>query len=532
MNNFYKRIILAYALAVIMLFICVLRVTAIAIEPKYAKAAQSESLRTVTLNFSRGTIFDCNMTRITNQKNVIYAVIFGLPTAIAELSNHFSAAKTEEILAEIRAKGFAVRVVDKKITANGIYCFSGFSHADDSLIAKHTIGYLDSSGKGACGLEAAFDSLLSGGENTITFSLNGQGGMLVGEQPQVNYNYLKEFSGVKITLNTKIQQIAEQAAMSINTGALIITEVGTGKIRAMVSRPDFKLSNLQAALENTEKPLLNRTLYTYNIGSVFKPFVAAAGYERGLAYTTTCVGNTLVDGLRFTCHKVSGHGSVDITNALKFSCNCFFYEYIQKLGAQDVLTIAQKAGFNGSVYLAQGLSAKAGSLGNTETLKNSNRALANFTIGQGELLLSPLAITNFYMAVANGGEYRAPSLVEGIVENGKLTKTESLSAAIRVLSENTANALKNNLSKVLLEGGTGQAAAPTLTTAAGKTGTAQTGIVKNGKKVTNSWFCGFFPLEEPRYAVTILWENSAGGVSSVFAEIADNITKYEQNNNY
>ena len=81
---------------------------------------------------------------------------------------------------------------------------------------------------------------------------------------------------------------------------------------------------------------------------------------------------------------------------------------------------------------------------------------------------------------------------------------------------------------MLTEGGTGEKAKPLLTTAAGKTGTAQTGVIKNGKSVTNSWFCGFFPLENPKYVVTVLAENQTSGAGEVFAAIADEITKFEE----
>ena len=74
---------------------------------------------------------------------------------------------------------------------------------------------------------------------------------------------------------------------------------------------------------------------------------------------------------------------------------------------------------------------------------------------------------------------------------------------------------------MLEEDGTGKTANTKLTKAAGKTGTAQTGVIKNGNKVTNSWFCGFFPLDNPKYAVTILSENAAGGCGDVFASIYD-----------
>lgn len=529
MNISGKRVIACYTLAVLLLFICVLRVFAVMNNERYSEAAYGESTRTITLNYARGSIFDCNGDRLTRAKNTVYAVIFDEPSAIACLYKYFTGSEIESITEEIRKQGFALRTVSEKIEVEGIYCISAFSHADDSLPAKHIIGYTDAESRGVCGIEAAYDEILGSDEkNTITFSFNGHGKLLKGAPPEIKYNYEKENSGVQLTIHKRLQQIVEQEAMAIEVGAVIVTEISSGKIRAFVSRPDYKLSDLATALKSEKQPLLNRGLCTYNIGSVFKPYVAAAGYEQGITGRVDCVGYTSVDGLNFTCHNLGGHGMVDLTSALKLSCNSFFYNYIQSVGAENVTDIAKKAGFESRIYLAKGLSAKAGSLGNSQALTQSKRALCNFSIGQGELMLSPLAITNLYMAIANSGSYRTPSLVEGTVKNGSFTQKESLPASVRVMSASTAQKLMEDLAGVIDEGGTGEKAKPTLTTAAGKTGTAQTGVVKNGKKITNSWFCGFFPLENPRYAVTVLAENHSGGVSEVFASIVDEIVKYEE----
>ncbi len=529
MSVSYKRMVACYILAALLMFICIFRVFTVMKEEKYLQAAESESKRVVSLNYSRGTVFDCNMKRITNAQEVYYAVIFNNSKALAVLYNYFSGEETKNITEEVKKNGYTMRKVSRNIVCDGIYCIKAYAHADDSLAAKHIVGYVDAQGRGVSGLEAAFDELLSGeGQNTVTFNISGRGEVLSYEEPLLKYDYGKENCGVKVTIDKDIQQLAEQEAMDINCGALIVTDVKSGKIKAMVSRPDYKLSDLGRALSDENEPLLNRTLCTYNIGSVFKPIVAAAGYESGISAEINCQGYTDVDGLTFTCHNLGGHGVVDITDALKFSCNSFFYKFVQMVGAQRVLNLAEKVGFESEIYLAQGLKGQKGSVGDTQTVKLSKRALANLSIGQGELMLSPLAITNLYMAIANDGSYNPPSLVEGVVKNGKLTEQIPLPASVKLMSKATAQKLKSDLASVLTEDGTGEEAKPTLTTAAGKTGTAQTGVIKNGKKVTNSWFCGFFPFEEPKYAVTVLSENATGGCGHIFASLADAITEYEQ----
>ncbi len=528
----YKRIAACYFMVVLLLFICTFRVFSVMRHKEYKQVADQTSRRVVELDFSRGTIFDTNMSPITNAKEIYNIVIFNEPSAIAALYNHFTGAEIERIINEIKQNGFAVRRSAGQINAKGIYSVKTYSHNDDSLLAKHIIGYTNAEGKGICGLEASYNyKLFSADKNKMVFTINGRGQVVSGYKPEVYYNSQVQNSGVKTTIDKNIQRIAEQQSIKINSGAVVVCEIETGKIRALVSRPDYKLTALDNAIENTAEPLLNRTLCNYNIGSVFKPLVAAVGCEQGKTLSVECKGYTNIDGLNFTCHNLGGHGLMNIKDAIKFSCNSFFYNFVQLLDVNGLLSAAKIAGMESGVILAPNLATAKGSLGSITEREPTKRELANLSIGQGELLLSPITITNLYMAVANGGSYRIPSLIEGEVTDGKLTSKTTLPAEVRLFSKSTATRLKEYLAAVLEENGTGSKAKPTLVDAAGKTGTAQTGVIKDGKKVTNSWFCGFFPLDSPKYAVTVLSENAKGGCGDVFAAIADKVTEMESSDN-
>ncbi len=528
MSSVLKRIVLCYVLSTVLMLLCVLRVFAVMKSEDYRSVADAMSSRVIKLNTARGTVFDTNMNRITNSRTAFYTVITDSPSAYAGLYNFFEAEEINSIIEEIRRQGFALRTTASRLTSDGIYSFPAGIHADDSLLAKHIVGYVDSKGHGVSGLEAAFDSLLyTDTQNTVSFTLDGHGNKL-GAEPDFKYDYAAENRGVKTTIDVDIQRVAEQESLVIDKGAIIISEISTGKIRAMVSRPDFRISNLSAALSSDDSPLLNRALCTYNAGSVFKPFVAAAGYEKGIALDVECVGYTDIDNLTFACHNLGGHGLMNLHDALKFSCNCFFYVYSQSVGAESIISVAQKAGVADTIRLADGLYSQRGSIGNTVTLKKSARALANFSIGQGELMVSPLVLCNIYSAIASDGTYRPPTLVEGLVEKLKLTEEYPISASVRIMSEYTANRLKEDLASVLEEGGTGENGKPELCNAAGKTGTAQTGIKQKGQKVNNSWFCGFFPYDNPQYTVVVLSQNAKTPPAKIFASIADGITSLDK----
>ena len=165
----------------------------------------------------------------------------------------------------------------------------------------------------------------------------------------------------------------------------------------------------------------------------------------------------------------------------------------------------------------------------TNDLKNEGE-LANISIGQGTILASPVSMVNLYQAIATDGCYYMPSVVEKTIKDG----TENHYACgekTRAMSEKTSKKLKEYLKTVITDG-TGNEAQPTLVNAAGKTATAQTGRYYEDKtEITNSWFCGFFPADNPRYVIVVMSDSRADtSTASIFAQIADKICELKQLN--
>ena len=157
----------------------------------------------------------------------------------------------------------------------------------------------------------------------------------------------------------------------------------------------------------------------------------------------------------------------------------------------------------------------------------SSQDRANLSFGQGRLLASPLQMTAVYAAIANGGVYRAPSLMRSIIDKNRLEYMRAqLPFSRRVMTEETAQKV-GELLNFTTENGSASKAKPDNMRIAGKTATAQSGqFDSNGNEITQSWFCGYFPYETPKYAVTVLKENGRGGSSDcapVFKYIAENI---------
>ncbi len=522
---------------IISVFLCMVTVSVICFWRIY-KIGQSETTAgsayngyTLTLSSQRGTIFDCNLASLTNSDTKILAAVTPTPRAITAISGVLEGEELKAVLNTLREGKPAVVELDSEIESDGIICVKVYENVSRDTVCEHLIGYLGADGHGVSGIQKAYDELLFSGDTVkVIYPSDADGDFLVGAEPEVINNESVANSGIALTIDRDIQRVSEQAMGEVECGAAVVMEVGSGKIRAMVSRPSFDLSRISDYLERENSPLVNRALSAYNVGSVFKPCVAAALIENGGSegYTCTCTGSVVIAGHTFGCHNLSGHGNMNLSSAIELSCNSFFYEFSQRLGADKIYNQAKIFSFGTATDIG-GILTDSGSIGSYTRLSSSETALANLSIGQGELLLSPISILPLYEAIANGGIYYTPTVIEGTVTGGVIER-RGLSAPTRAMSEETAEKLKEYLCRVVVSG-TGTAAAPESTTAAGKTATAETGWRIDGELIQNSWFCGFFPSENPKYAVSVLIENEKKNNitgAPIFKKIADGITRLQK----
>ena len=521
------RIVICFALITALLFLCATRIFMVNSEG-YTEVQQQMSSYRLTLSKLRGTIFDCNMKPITNSST--YTVSAFLPNETAALAAaRLQSDNGGRVLASLKKGLPDFLITENAIDNYGVYSTSVYENTPDNMLCPQLIGYLDADGHGVSGLQKAYDSLLySGEEHSLLVATNGLGEPLAGGEFIETLNKSIINSGLKLTIDSDIQEIVARCMEAVECGAAMVSEVGSGKIRAMLSIPEFNAKRAADYLENENSPFINRALTAYNVGSVFKPCVAAAAIENGKSsYSCRCLGVAEFSGHSFRCHTLSGHGTLNLTDALAYSCNVFFYNIAASLGADSIFNMASSLGFSRGYEIAEGISCSA-QLTDVSILRSNERALVNLSIGQGDLMLSPVSILSLYEAIANGGIYRPQTVLEGTVINGA-TKQTTPKNPTRIMSVDTAERIKNDLSAVL-EYGTGTAAMPEFVSAAGKTATAQTGWRKNGEIVENSWFCGFFPKDNPKYVVAVLIEASKGKedtAAPIFSDIADGIAVLE-----
>lgn len=526
---FARRTIITYFVITVLFFGTILRLAALSLKTDYQQVQKQQSSFRLTVSKQRGTIYDRNMIPLTNRKTKIVAAVMPTPRAITAISGVLSGKELESALERLKKNQPVLCEVPEFIECDGIYCTTVYENSDEYTPAVHLIGYTDIDLKGVSGLQKAYDEVLfSESEVSFVFTQNALGGILEGISPEIENNTSVPANGIVSTIDINIQTIAEIAASNLKSGAVVIADSNTSKIRAMVSVPTFNPNKITDYLKAENSPLINRAISSFNVGSAFKPCVAVAAIENGLkSFDYTCLGKCKIIDRYFKCHNLSGHGKMNLRSGLANSCNTYFYNMALELGGDNIYNTASAFGFGKSLEICNGIKTSPGSLPERETLRNFAH-LANLSIGQGELLLSPVSILTLYCSIASDGSYNIPSVIEGTLKDGSLSPYQN-TGRTRAMSKSTAKLLKEQLSAVIEEG-TGKTAKPTLTTAAGKTATAQTGKFKDGAEICQGWFCGFFPAENPKYTVIVFSENTAEEIKStseIFAEIADKITELE-----
>lgn len=532
-----KRILILFTTMLLLFTFCALRVMGLSIwDESLAKTAVTQQTLTLTFTAGRGTVYDRNLQPLTGGKTSFIAAVVPSKETAAALSKVLSAQQMSNVYEQMKGGAPFLTKLDAPAQTDGILCFPQTERYPERALAAHMVGYLDSSGCGVNGVEKSFNSLLTCGSKTtkITYSVDALRHLLPGETAKVVTTATGVASGVVLTLDKNLQKIAEDSAADLKKGAVVILEAGTGNILASASVPNFSPEDVSAALQSTDGALVNRALQPYSVGSVFKLTAAAAALEHGADPNAkyTCTGSETVDGLQFHCYDGKAHGVETMREAIAKSCNSYFVKLMQNVPQAQFLTMARSLGFGQSMEIAPGLCRSAGTLPTLEELAN-RRALANFSFGQGTLTATPLQIAAMVNAVASGGIYTQPTLYAGQADaSGHLSVPADHTKGVPVISRKNAELLCSFMQDSVAYG-TGHSGQPVHVKAAAKTATAQTGHFTDGKEDVICWYAGFFPVDTPKYIVTVMAEGGDGGGATcgpVFQKIADALYPNEIDN--
>lgn len=525
-----KRIIAFFCAFMLALGGMCLRVLYLEKDGETENTAVLQSSRTVTVSKSRAGIYDRNGNPLVNNSHEWKALVFPSEADLSALKNFVT---DKEFVERAKTELPVVVNTDRKvIDGNGIYSFKVPVRYSENQLAAHIIGYI-SDEKGVSGIEKAYDDLLSavGSKFAVTYYTDGHGRILDGEDVRFNFDGTDGESGVVLTLSTEIQELTESVLKAeLQKGAAVVMDAQTGEILASASVPCFSPNNIAASLSDRDAPFINRAFSAYTVGSTWKLVVAAAALESGISlhHSYDCTGSLDVEGVSFHCHWEYGHGEIDMPAALRVSCNPYFIDLGSSVGAKKILEMAGNMGFGIGTELAPGLFTTSGKLPSEAEL-GSSAALASFSFGQGTLMATPVQMAAMVAAIANGGYAVTPKLVLKTVDDDNSATDALTYEKNRVMSESTAEKLREMMISVV-EQGSGINAKPKSGGAGGKTASAQTGQYDDdGNEIIHAWFVGFYPAENPEYAIAVFAEGMNSGsefAAPVFKKICDGIAKF------
>lgn len=510
----------------------------------YSQRAANQRMLYLPLDFSRGQFYDSNMIPLTGRQRVDSLVVF---PAIIEDKEEAAAriAGLTGMVYKDALKGLEEAVAPYKLVlrstlegvpevhTKGIMVVKDIERYDSTSKARHLIGYIDESDQvGRAGLERLYENYLSGDMGvTVVAMVDGSKRLIPGlGYKLVNGGKSDKSYGIQLTIDYHIQKIVEEVVDEYGIeGAVVVLDVDSGEVLAMTSRPDYVQGNVEEYLDGQKGELLNKAFQQYNLGSIFKTVVAAAVLEDDLVNpfeTINCPGYIQVGELLINCSSLDagGHGDLNIYQAYAKSCNTFFIEMGQRVGGERIIQMARAFGL-GSITGLNPLEEQAGILPSGNKIHKSD--VCNISIGQGDILVTPLQVAVMTNIIANNGIYKKPCVVKGLIDHsGGRTVLTTAEKPERVVSPFVAMEIRKMMEMAVDEGTGGMAALPVLGGSAGKTGSAQTGQKIDGQNVVHAWFTGFTPKLYPKYVITVMAENgrSGGSVAApIFKDIAQRI---------
>lgn len=479
-------------------------------------------------------------------------------TKALEISAEISNASVQEFY-ERSAEFPGINVVSKPIRtypkenlASHIIGYIAKINEDELKTRKDT--YANDDYIGRTGIEYVFEEYLRGKDGTkqIDMAVDGtQTGEYITQEAIAG-------NDVVLTIDANIQKIAETALQNniekiknggfssrydARGGSVVVVNVKTGEILALVSYPNYSPEAFYNGITKTlynqylnTNALFNRAISgTYEPGSIFKMITAVAGLQEGVVTTTERIRDTGIykkynkewKCWYFTDYR-KGHGDLNISEAIKHSCNYFFYETGDRLGIDRLAKYAKYFGLGTKT----GVELPSEARGSVATMPNGPGDVLNAAIGQGNNSYTPLQMAKYIAMLTNGGKHIDLTLIKSVLRTDKteVDKSEIENFVNKKLNINNTQFENVEISpeyiKTILEGmrsvagergGTAYSVFKNFNIEiGGKTGSAETATSD-----VNAWFTAFAPFDEPEIAVVVMVEN--GGHGNYTAEVARDI---------
>jgi penicillin-binding protein 4B len=399
---------------------------------------------------------------------------------------------------------------------------------------------------GVSGMEESFDEfLLPEGKSKLVYHVDGDGSPLFG----INVKYVDPANpfypvNIKTTIDTYIQKEAERLVdeYGVTKGGLVLLDVQNNTVLASVSRPNINVKDPYNGLG-----MHNMMIEQQIVGSIFKTVVAAAAIDYDLDEPSRKFDCNVINGKPDLQHQ---YGMLDFSNSFARSCNNTFGTIARELKEIDPniledyakrLGLSELVGWTGDVYHFENFSQlkdeEKGRVFTSEDSKKDQNFVYYSGIGQHEVRATPLAIANMMATIARGGKKEMVRVASKIEYKNQTTMTEFNKKILpgETIAPYTAMKLQKLLREVITnENGTGRWFQDLPFEVAGKSGTAQTGVIgENNQELHNKWFAGYFPYKNPRYAlvtVNLGVPSDEGGVNPLFGDMVKLIYEKEQKN--
>ena len=378
-----------------------------------------------------------------------------------------------------------------------------------SNVFAHIVGYTVN---GKSGLEAIYNNDLM----TSNSSIQDQVGS------EKNNEKLRGDSLV-LTLDSRLQEAAYNA-LGAYKGAVVVMEPSTGKVLAMVSKPDFDPNDMANQWEilnadDSQSPLLNRaTQGLYPPGSTFK-ILTTLEYLREfpneyMNYTYDCQGSMSQGDVTIKCYDYEVHGFEDLQGSFQHSCNTSFANIGLQLDNDKFAQMCESVMFNGKLPTVLPYSSSQFTLNGNSSVGETMQT----AIGQGDTLVSPFHMAMIVSAVANDGVLMTPYFVDHIENSDGIKVSDTKAIQYKKLMESDEARILNEYMQSVVNGGTASSLSGMGYSVAGKTGSAEyevngnTGSEDNFS--THSWFVGFSNVEDPDIVVSVIAEDGGTGSSA------------------
>ena len=426
-------------------------------------------------------------------------------------------------------------------------------------VAAHVIGYVGSVKRAAMaetesfhyylpqmvgkrGIEAVADDLLKGQAGAELLRVNVSGFTYTNLPGDVLQSPREATSGsdIKLTIDLAVQQAAEDALGETN-GAVVVVDPRSGDVLALASWPrfdpnlmadGFSIAEWAALTNNPGKPLLNKAVSgAYPPGSTFKPIVAAAALDSGRATSATsfdCPGYYELGRTRklncWIARYDRGHGLLSMHEGIMRSCNTYFCHLGVRCGYRNIHQMARRMGLGRRTGV--GVDGEVSGLLPDPSRIRARGHIANISIGQGALLVTPIQMAMVAATLGNGGVLYKPRFVLAVRQQGEaeFVQVPPVLKAYMKWNATTVKTLKNAMRAVVhSEHGTAKRARVDGLTIGGKTGTAEFGPKAAGR--TRGWMIAFAPFDEPRVAVAMIVEEAVSGGRVVAPRVKLLLTK-------